>query len=272
MFKFMLSIICVLFSCFSSVQIRFDPKQGSLNHNQNTALIEDVVPMEKRAALSESALFIDDYYSNHYFYNSIENYGRNAKGSCTQLALAQLLTFIDTYWDDSFVPDNYEQASDLEKNEFDYSSNAPGIYREPEEVEGLPTYDYYWNVVDKLCGTYFHLLIIKLGYEQFGYYDFSDPSNPCALSDGQINKIANYYLYTYLGKTKSNVSIDYSDKSSNSNRRFVIKNVKAGIPVLARVRLTAGGHAMVAYDYDEDEDELYFHAGWESDSRHYSET
>lgn len=272
MFKLLLCLLCLLI--FGTSNFKTDNAEiiKSDTQNQASALVEDIVPINKRMALSENSLFIDDYFSNYYFINSVENYGRNEKGSCTQLALAQLLSFLDTYWDDSFVPDQYEKKSLLNSDEFDYGTNAPGIYRESKELVGnLSTYDYYWNVVDKYSDSYFHLLLIKIGYGQFGYYDFDDFSNACALSDGEINNIADYYLYTYLGKAKTDVSISYSNKSSIGNRNYIIENVKNGIPVLARAKISIGGHAMVAYDYDENNDEIYFHAGWESDSRHYSE-
>ena len=270
--KLLLCLFCLLTFSSSNLQTENITIKRNDCQDQVSTLVEDIVPINKRVTLSENSLYIDDYYSNHYFINSIENYGRNVKGSCTQLALAQLLSFIDTYWDDSFVPSQYEKNTYLNTNEFDYDTNAPGIYRESKDlVSNLSTYDYYWNVVDEYSVSYFHLLIIKIGYEQFGYYNFNDSANPCGLYTGQINDIVDYYLYTYLGKTNSEVSISYSNESSENNRDFIIEKVKNGIPVLVRAELGMGGHAMVAYDYDENSDEIYFHAGWESNSRHYSE-
>lgn len=268
MFKFLLS----LFVAFSFGVANAPTEMRDDKDNQISALVEDVVPLNQRSVPSSNELFMDDYYSNYYFVNSIENYGRNVKGSCTQLALAQLLSFLDTYWDDSFVPEQYEKHTYLENNAFDYTVDSPGIHRESYDLIGdLSTYDYYWDIVDKYSDSYFHLFIIQIGYEQFGYYNFNDSIAPCALYGGQINNIADYYLYTYLDKARSDVSISYSDKSSDADREFIIENVRNGIPVLVRAELKEGGHAMVAYDYDVNDDEIYFHAGWESDSRHYSE-
>lgn len=275
MFSKIVFMICTIFTCL------FNNNYKPINSikecdNEMTSLVEDIVPQAKRSSPNSNDLYLEDYYSNYYFVNSIENYGRNVKGSCTQLSLALLLSYLDTYWDDSLVPENYEKKAELYTNQLSYIVDSPGIVREPKElVNNLSTYDYYWNVVDKKSDDYFHLLIIKIGYEQFRYYDFDDPDYPCGLGNGQINKIASYYLFDYLEKEKSDYSIT-TNGLFESTRDFTIRQVKNGIPVLVRGLLSyggfAGGHAMVAYDYDEENDQLYFHAGWEEDSRHRSES
>ncbi len=210
-------------------------------------------------------LFIDDYYANYYFHNLTENYGFNKKGSCTQIALAQLLSYLDTYWDDSIIPENYEAIS----NEFSYTSESPGIKCEEKINNDISNQDYYWNYVDKMSNEFFHYFLIKLGYENFGYYDFNSEV-PCALYDGQINKIAEYYLYDFLGKNKSDYVIE-TNRLHESPKSFAIENVKKGIPVLVRCELSGiGGHAMIAYDYNEDWDELYFHNGLKTNETHCS--
>ena len=270
MFKLLVSLC---FSLCSLSAIGMNNLKEAKNQENATSIINDVLPLNLRTVPTTNDLFLNDYYDNYYFINSFENYGRNVKGSCTQLALAQLLSFLDTYWDDTLVPENYEKYSYLPTNQLSYTVDSPGIKRESLAlVGGLSTYDYYWNVVDDYSDEYFHLLMIKIGYEQFGYYNFSDPVNPAALYDGQINSIADYYLFTYLGKSRDNYTIGSSTSTSANNRNYIINKVKTGIPVLVRASLPGGGHAMVAYDYDEDNDQLYFHAGWESDSVHRSES
>lgn len=219
-------------------------------------------------ATSTSNLYIDDYYSNYYFFKSKENYGRNEKGSCTQLAFAQLLACLDTYWDDSYIPENYELHSTLSSNELDYDKSAPGIQREPNELVNDLSTSQYWNVVLDNSDKYFHLLLIKIGYEQFGYYNFSEPENPCALTGENIQKLANYYIYDYLGKSTSEIIIKTNEDARKSAREFTIECIKNGIPVELRGQTIFGGHAMIAYDYDETNDEIYVHAGWGADKIH----
>lgn len=269
---FKLSTCLFIISCFGILNFSNEKSEAITQKDHSTRLVEDTVPLNERYIPRLNDLFIKDYYSNYYFMNLNENYGFNVKGSCTQLALAQLFSYIDTYWDDSFVPESYEKIANLSENKFDYKTSSPGISSEDASlVCGLSTYDYYRNVVNNHYNKYFHLLLIKIGYEQFGYYNFNDEDNPCTLYDGQINKIADYYLFNFLGKSKSDVLIEYANGTYNYNRKFVIQNVKNGTPVLVRGKIQGGGHAMIAYDYDSKKDTIYYHAGWGSDSRHYSE-
>ena len=215
-------------------------------------------------------LYLDDYYSNYYFVNSIENYGYNEKGSCTQLAFAQLLAFMDTYWDDSYVPEKYEIHANLDSLELSNIKNSPGIKREPDSLVSHLSTSQYWDVILNNSDEYFHLFIIKMGYDQFGYYNFSVSENPCALSTGDIQKLANYYIHTYLGKSTSEVIVQSNTDVNKNARDFTIDCLKEGIPVELRANISGGGHAMVAYDYDEANDEIYVHAGWDSNYRHVS--
>lgn len=267
MLKIFMIILSIIISNFSALPLVYQDN----DIEKISAVINDISPCSIEETSAFDDLYMKDYYDNIYFVNLDENYGRNVKGSCTQLALAQLFAFLDTYWDDSIIADQYEANVEIANDQRAFTSKSPGIKKEPLELtSNLSAYDYYWNVVDKYADQYFHLLMIKIGYEQFGYYDFNDNDGPCGLSGGNIYKIAEKYLYYYLGKSSLEYTI-IQNGLFQSVRKFTISKVKEGIPVLVRAKITGGGHAMVAYDYDENNDVLYFHAGWGSSSSHRSE-
>lgn len=219
---------------------------------------------------SSKPIFLKDNFSTHYFYNLNENYGFNAKGSCTYIALAQLLSFWDTYWDDSVIAENFDVPSLFNSiDEVNLNLESPGIYEEPD-LKGMSTQEYY-NFVELHSGAYFQLHLISIGKELFGQYKFDDASSPCALSYDQLQELANYYLFSERGFTKNRFALE--TETGDLARSFTIKKIKQGIPVEIRMakkvgNRISGGHAMVAYDYDDDSDKIYVHPGWHNGVTH----
>ena len=69
------------------------------------------------------------------------------------------------------------------------------------------------------------------------------------------------YIHTYKGYTKKEVEVI----EENTNvRNKTINLIKQGIPV----KLGIEGHAVVAYDYDETNDNIYCHFGWGENTTH----
>ena len=77
-----------------------------------------------------------------------------------------------------------------------------------------------------------------------------------------------YYLYTYRNYTEEEVEIIAYNDSPQNVRNQTINLIKQGIPVKLGVGNSSGGHAVIAYDYDEENDEIYVHAGWNEDFTH----
>lgn len=50
---------------------------------------------------------LDGFYAPVYFSNLRSNFGTNRFGTCAFVAMGMLLSFYDTYWDDSIVPSAY---------------------------------------------------------------------------------------------------------------------------------------------------------------------
>ncbi len=95
-------------------------------------------------------LFQTQYYAPYYFSHLYENYGWNAKGSCTYIAFDMLLSFYDTYWDDTFIPENYDMPSTLEKNQLEDNVNSPGVYGEPYSLISNKNTKEYYDIVEKM--------------------------------------------------------------------------------------------------------------------------
>ena len=212
---------------------------------------------------NDSTLYQDDKYASYYFNNLTDNFGNNIKGSCTYIAFAMLLSYYDTYWDDTIIPESYDMITMLSNNQLTLDVESPGIYTENSSLvwSSMSTANYY-QVVEQYSNAHFHLKLIQMGKEKFGHYRFDNPSSPCGLTFSQLSELMSYYLYDYMDFDISKIS--YTSTQTNV-RQFVIDNIQDGKPVLVRMGSTSVsgiGHAFILYDYDETNDELYGHWGW----------
>jgi hypothetical protein len=229
------------------------------------------------SADENNTLYETGNYSSYYFHNLKENYGRNVKGSCTYVAFGMLLSFWDTYWNDSFIPENYDMITLCgNDDEVSYSLDSPGIYQETTSLVNGETTQEYYNTIEKYSNYYLHLKLIQLGKEELGQYVFDTSESPCGLYYSQLQDLANYYLYTYLGLSSSVVKIKTNNSENMNTRDFTISMIKEGYPVELRMGKkdssgnVTSGHAMVAYDYNQSTDTIYVHPGWAGFPTHVS--
>lgn len=205
---------------------------------------------------NEGELFLTENYQTYYFNKLGNNTGNNLHDSCGFVATGTLLSFRDTYWDDKIIPENFDAATHLNEEYIDLFVESPGIIQEPEELvcSDIQMYD---NNIHKYANNYFHFKLIDLfsknissrgpGKYRMGYQNYID--------------LFNYYVYNFLGFSSSDVEIIYSDVNVRSQ---TIDLIKGGIPV----KLSIGGHAVVAYDYDEKTDNIYCNFGWGPNTTH----
>lgn len=219
-------------------------------------------------------LFVDDYYEGVYFSNLRGNIGNNSHGSCSYVALGMLLSFYDSYWSDSFVPEQYdvEPTSDFvtyPSADFSFPSfyaESPGVSFEPPEDVGSLSMGDYLAYVSANSGSYFQCELISLSRSYFGSERFDGESNPLGMTFAEMLGFLAHYLYDCRGFTTSQVLVD-SCNDANLVRSYAVNKIKNGVPVILRSQSSSlGGHAFIAYDYDEDSDEIYVHTGWRDDA------
>ncbi len=207
---------------------------------------------------SERKIFLNDNFSSYYFSNLTSAYGNNAKGSCGFVATAMLFSFWNVYWDDNLIEEKFETTVNLDGDCLDINYKSPGAIREPYSLGNDSISDslYYSNVMN-YSNKYFHYFLIKMFNDNIcsiSNYDYS-------MNHDKYIRLWQYYLYTYKGYSKSDVEIiDYTSNVRNKT----IELVKQGIPC----KLSIGGHAVIAYDYDELSDSIYCHFGWDSSKTH----
>lgn len=202
-----------------------------------------------------------------------------------------LLSFYDSYWSDDFISEEYDKKGELENETGNVIS--PGIDKEYEWSD-YSNYTNYDDFIDDNADKYFHLFLLQLSRSYLGEEDNvnlnSDEDSSNIESDeidysidlyGAENIINDYLALrssesSAFREISSNITVRVSsyndiihkdfDNPDNVIRSEMIEKIKQGIPVIYCGFSSDSGHSMIAYDYDEINDKIYFHTGWSSDT------
>ena len=237
---------------------------------------------------NEPTLYQTQYYATHYFNNLSTNYGNNYIGSCSYVSLAMLLSYYDSYWDDSIIGNNdnyqiYDEPSVFSTITSLSSISSPGIKNDgylnanklnainaakpSNEQQSELSFTQYYEVVEDNSYNHFHLKLIELGRVSkiCEIYEFFN-INPYGLGRIGRQNLIEHYLYTYRNFESENI---WYECVTTNVEEYIIDNVSQGVPVLMAVAYAdGGGHAFIVYDYDPNTGKLYGHMGWGSNLTH----
>lgn len=227
---------------------------------------------------SPSPIYLTNHYSSYYFDNLNSNFGNNSHGTCSYVSMGMLLSFYDSYWDDAFIDNRYDVGSEFQSNrqylaDFDLIPSAiesPGVLFESRQlVDGLSIQDYY-GVVSLHSDTYFQFKLIEIAKSLFGDNKFDESSDSLGLNRTELSNVLSTYLnsYAHISDQKATVQ-SYFNEDEQLMREAVVRQIKDGVPVILRAKepTTNTCHSMIAYDYDENADEIYVHTGWRDETR-----
>lgn len=219
----------------------------------------------------QAGVFLDGYYETLYFSNLRQNFSLNSHGTCAYVAFEMLLGFYDTYWDDRFIPENYDKNARYSSLE----NAGSGIYTPSITVDspGVEMADYadisalnkdqYKTYLANNVETDFQAKLISESQKVFFNIGFESQLNPFGIQDFGMLLFGNRFLRD-LGFAEEEVIVSGQiDGSGDKAREFAIEHIQDGIPTIIFCQSDElDGHAMVAYDYDALNDEIYVHPGW----------
>lgn len=217
-------------------------------------------------------IFITDYFAPYYFSNLNGRFGNNVKGSCTYVAVDMLLSYYDSFWVDDFLPEKYDGQNVFVDEAVLDATESPGSKNEADiEVNpyGLSGEEYYY-LVNEYSDDIVHFDLLSRGIEKLDLYD----ENTKVLSLGTFLKDVRDVIYDYLDESttlsRDDIKIGFENSDPTKMRETIIEKVKQGIPVIVDAAAPLGGaHSFVAYDYDEEHDEIYCNAGWYNESTYH---
>ena len=272
-------ILTTIMSSISTIHIyASDEVYDVLNEEAHDSFLLNALTYD-----NTSGAYTNDYDSFlvSYFDNLTYNFGVNYKGSCGYVAIGMILSYYDSYISDNIVPEQYDIASIGNSTDMISRRNSPGSMRDlianPNNsadyfyARNLSPYDYY-AYVTSLQNSSLHSKLISIG-ASLGYFAFTEEDNPAGTTFGQrLNVLTNYFENNtdLSGDDYAFLYINYQNSPDKSNlvKEFTINQIKAGNPVLLAVAGDDGGHAVIAYDYDEVTGQIFCHMGWGGNTTH----
>ena len=227
---------------------------------------------------------IDEYadFKTAYFDNLTYNFGANYKGSCGYVAIGMLLSYYDTYLDDSIIPEAYDAPSLGYGTDMVERRSSPGIQKDfisdSNEMKGAEygfnlNPEEYFSAISNKASSSLHARLIQIG-ASLGYYDFDNNETPCSLTFEQEVQVASSYLTNYLGLIENvDFEIRFLGSPENSQYKtvkdFVIGEIQYGYPAVVNLAgFNSPKHAAIAYDYDEVSKLIYCNMGWNPSTTH----
>lgn len=269
-----LSIISLLGLCFhfsmgSETQTKKERRQ-ICGEGFSTQLLTDMQDM----AIPPCDISAFSDFKTSYFANLTTNFGVNIMSSCGYVALGMLLSYYDTYLDDSIIPECYDAPSFGDTHDINGRHQSPGVLKDNYSLcdtnnDGNISSDEYLGYVLSHQNSSFHAKLISIG-NGLGLYD-SSSDEPC-LTD-EYDRV--FVLTNYLSSIGLSLGIDYSisilNNSSSEIKESALQLVRGGTPVLLGVLNVDSNnrHAVVAYDSPEQSTDLYCHWGMPSSETHY---
>lgn len=261
-------------SSISQVDNTTSEKKLEVKSNDSVELIEDSTYSELDLSFEE----VDDFLPvdiSRYFSRLSAYSPSNDNGTCSYVSLIQLLSYYDTEFCDEIIPEAYDYASsNLDVSMYyDMLTSSPGVIREDYETVGITrmerdgiydaTYDQYIEY-SKSYNFQSYLISKYTEYEKL-YNDYQEETNICSID---INNYQNLLDYVYGDNMVSadvlffdNPSVAYSEEKQLEFENYIKSNIDSGKPVVVHIaseiysyegELKRVGHAVVAYDYDDD--------------------
>lgn len=190
--------------------------------------------------------------------------GANQLGSASYVALGMLLSYYDTYLNDSIIPGQYDVEA-VAKNRIFIDQDSPGILYDPSPYattgDTVPKSEVakYYNYMASIAESSLHAKLITIGNE-LGYYD-PNAASPFGANLYRIMDILDNY-FSKIGISQDKYEIIATSTSSDKVKQFVREYIDKGMPVwtfLTPIDDPNARYSAVAYEYDSEY--TYAHMG-----------
>ena len=202
-------------------------------------------------------VYQNGYYAPYYFKNLVNNFPVNSHDSCNYTAIAMLLSFYDTYWNDYIIPEQYEVNTNLSTSTHVHNIYSPGLVYESEDISNLSDSTYSSYIMSEYNND-FQALLIKIARD-YGIVTNSS----LGLDFNQVRNLLDCYLNVTNICPTNMFNIVTNSQAGYSPIGFIQTFVRMGYPVLLRLGGgSTNGHTVIAHDYDSSTGEIYVHTGW----------
>ena len=199
----------------------------------------------------------------NYFKNLTDYSPLNIRGSCGFVSLVQVLSYYDTFFNETIISDTYEQHYLYANNSTQMLSNSPGTRRTPiDSSQSIYNYTITNKHNDFQCLLFYANLQSVSGVNQNNMNSTSmyNYQTICNYLFGTGNIVFHTTEYTTYGCDYKNSSVMQAMESS------VKALLSFGYPVILHIRDDTGAsyHSVVAYNVNTTNNRIYCHFGWDT--------
>ena len=269
--KVLLTFIVSIFLSTSNLCLSSESNPKSYNASMSDQSVQTLF----NNLINNQSETVLNNYSTVYFSHLNDNFPINSHGTCSYVGISMLLSFFDSYWDDEFIAEDFEQTttfnSTITTNQNidipSFDTESPGVISEDwNDVSGL-SLSQYQNFVLTNEENYLQSYLIKLGYDMFDRYCFDDATNPFGMTLYEQTHLTLYYLTYKRNLYNSQAFVTCAnDYDQDALEEYIISRLQDGVPVMINALTSVGYHSVVAYDYDSSNGTIYVHTGWKDTS------
>lgn len=207
---------------------------------------------EQDNTILEDIDFESDYGRESYFANLLDYSAYNAMGSCGFVSMIQAMSYYDTFYNDSVIPEQYDRSETGTNTFAEAKMISPGVKRD--------VYDYYtWGSYYNYCHSNMNedlqckLTVIQnelLGTDNAGHFE---PS----IGGWDYQEVLNRFYQEF----NSDINVTVVSNEENETNEFFEQRIKdiidSGHPAVVHIKKMEGEiersyHSIVAYEYNED--------------------
>lgn len=152
--------------------------------------------------------FFEGHSMHNYFSNLSENIPYNKWGSCGIIALAEMLLYFDTFYDETLIDNKFKTAQAIIDLDNHLYTESPGLIK--DEWSDIPSSNnplIRRNHVLNFSETYFDYYLMKMRNEYDGDSEFQLSLGPSSLS----MLVTNLYANKFTVKTSYSSSYSFND-------------------------------------------------------------
>ena len=273
--KLIYGLIITFIVCFSGFLFNVDVAYASEieNINEQEFFLRDCESQTDNDAESTSQIDItapivsDEMDMKTYFQNLYEFSPSNIIGTCSYVSLIQYLSYLDTFYNDEIIPEQYDRKKTDAKTVAEALSSSPGVYRlvDDDKIRILKLVpDWY---VENNKDEDFQMKLID---------DYDNNTSYNEIFAIHMTRYEEAFSGYFQGLGLSFVCNEYNTYSATDDtvidEEFIKSKLASGVPVLLSLRDVHAqtdeepGHAVLAYDCDNDG--IYANFGWGADDTH----
>lgn len=272
------------------ISLNNDLQSAAISSEFNTSNISSTMVLDMVSDVNEQSFVDANGYkliNNSYYFEHLNKFPINYKGTCGLVALSMLLGYYDTFYNDAYIPQNLkysEEIYDDDNNLIEINQNMDVFNRVYIDNYSNSIFEYYSeNEMPGTTQAFHDYLFDKYLITLFGLdwiYELVERGYPMTASN--IEEV----LYAYLTDNAYDIKAftKHYDKTLLNDTNTIKTLIDMGIPVLLTIidydytispnninqldLKLSSAHNVIAYGYKNDT--FVVHMGWDSQNNKYN--